>query len=217
MEIFDRIAEQIDAVRLPLFAVSLTALPRANTPVLLMLHWHGFRADPAHAPGARSAESADAPAPRRPVPGSALQMNPGWGAMAHLDQSMLDAAWRLGAWDLDREERRACATAGASEREVLECRQAFAESPFGGSEDEYMLAEAPDRSEMMEMAARVGYVRWIFRPVRGGVWRDTAADDTLAADGGRTPPCPIGVQVPVGTRVSRTRYRLGRIDRIILP
>lgn len=212
MEVFDRIVEQIDTLGLPLFAVSLSALPRANTPVLLMLHWHGFRPDPdgAGPPG-------DAALAHRPVPGSALQINTHWNDLAHLDETMLDAAWRLGAWALDREERRACTTAGASEREAFECRQAFADPPFGGAESEFMLTEAPDRPEMLELAARVGYVRWMFRPVRGGVWRDTAADDTLAADGGRTPPCPVGVQAPVGNRVSRTRYRLGGSHRIVVP
>ncbi len=92
---------------------------------------------------------------------------------------------------------------------------ALAESPFGGDAD-CVLAEAPDRAEMLEMAARVGYVRWLFRPVRGGVWRDVAADDSLDVDGGRAPPCPVAAQQSVGPRVSRTRYRLGRVDRIVV-
>jgi hypothetical protein len=211
MEVFDRIAEQIGAVGLPLFAVTLTALPRANTPVLLMLHWHGFRADP-H--GGTEPSSA---VPRRPVPGSALQLNPLWDRLDLLDATMLDAAWRLGAWELDREERRGCDTAGASEREALECRQAFGADPFGACDDEHIVAEAPDRAEMLQVGARVGYVRWQFRPVRGGVWRDIAHDDTLAEDGSRSPPCPMEAKPPVGPRVARVRYRLGRSDRIILP
>lgn len=210
MEVFERIAEQIDTVGLPLFAVTLTALPRANTPVLLMLHWHGFRADPA-----RTAEP-QAIAPRVPVPGSALQLNPDWNALTRLDEAMLDAAWRLGAWELDREERRGCNTVGAPEREVLECRQAFGANPFGGEAGTDLVSEAPDRVEMMHAGARIGYVRWKFRPVQGGVWRDTAIDDSLSDGGGREPPCPVGAKAPVGTRVSRVRYRLGRIDRIIV-
>jgi len=210
MEIFDRIAQQIECVRLPLFAVTLTALPRANTPVLLVLHWHGFSPDPAAAADSRGAIA------HKPVPGSAQQLNPEWRSMTQLDQEMLDAAWQLGAWDLDREERRGANFAGASEREAMECRQAFAEPTFADAADPLLLVEAPDRLEMLRLGARLGYVQWRFRPVRGGVWRDTADDDTLAADGGRRPPCPVDVKAPVGTRVSRTRYRLGRVNRILL-
>lgn len=210
MEVFDRIGEQIDTLGLPLFAVTLTALPRARTPVLLMLHWHGFRADPSRPP------APDGRAPRAPVPGSALQLNPAWDTLERLDEAVLDAAWRLGAWELDREERRGCNTAGAPEREVLECRQAFGEHPYGGGAGRDVVALAPDRAEMMQAAARLGYVRWKFRPVRSGVWRDTAVDDSLSGDGSREPPCPVEAKAPVGTRVSRVRYRLGRIDRIIV-
>jgi hypothetical protein len=211
VEVFDRIAEQIEAVSLPLFAVTLTALPRTNTPVLLMLHWHGFRADPD--PMARPPPAS---VPRQPVPGSALQLNPFWDALARLDEAMLEAAWRLGAWELDREERRGCEAPGASDREALECRQAFGDDAFG-LDGEHMVTEACDRREMLHMAARVGYVRWQFRPVRGGVWRDTACDDTLTEDGGRSPPCPVPAKAPVGTQVSRVRYRLGQLERLILP
>ena len=42
MRVFDRVVEQVRLLGLPLVAVSLTAIPRANTPVLLMVHWHGF-------------------------------------------------------------------------------------------------------------------------------------------------------------------------------
>lgn len=40
MKVFATITDQLNAVRMPLFAVTLTAVPRLNTPVLLMLHWH---------------------------------------------------------------------------------------------------------------------------------------------------------------------------------
>lgn len=208
MDVFDRIAEQLEALALPLFAVTLTALPRTNTPVLLMLHWHGFRPEVDLAAG-----PAPAPVSRHPVAGSALQLNPLWDTVERLDEAMLDAAWRLGAWELDREERRGCERPGASRREAVECRQAFGEDPFGTDRPEHMVTEAQDRDELMHMAARVGYVRWQFRPVRGGIWRDLAHDDTLAEDGGRAPPCPIRARSLVGPRVSRVRYRLGRIGR----
>ena len=211
MDVYDRIAEQIDAVRLPLFAVTLTALPRANTPVLLILHWHGFGADP------RGAADGEGPGARQPVPGSALQLNPDWSAIAGLDHAMLDAAWRLGAWELDREERRGCNTAGAPGHEAMECRQAFGDDPFADDAGTLLLVEAPDQAQMLDLGARIGYIRWKFRPVRGGLWRTTAHDDTLAADGGRRPPCPIEAKAPVGTRVSRTRYRLGQVSHLVLP
>jgi hypothetical protein len=205
LDVFSTIADQIEAVRLPLFAVTLTAIPRPNTPVLLMLHWHGFRREAPAGP----------PRDLAPVPGSALQLNEDWRELGHIDHAMLDAAWRLGAWELDREERRACATAGASERESYECRQAFGDPPLRGRFDP-LVVEAPDRDDMLSLGAEVGYVRWQFRPVCGGVWKQTAADDTLTPEGRREPPCPVGVQPPVGTRVSRARYRLGKSHRLVI-
>ena len=211
MDVVKAITGQIEAVGEPLFAVSLTAVPCVNTPVLLMLHWHGFRSDPL--PGDFSA----APPRRSPIPSSAMQLNERWPDFATLDQAMLDAAWQLGAWQLEREERRSCSVAGASEHEAMACRQAFGDDPFNPGEEHHLVAETPDRQEMMEAGARMGYLRWHFRPVWGGVWKGVAPDDSLSDDGGRTPPCPHGVKTLVGTRMSRTRYRLGRIDRIILP
>ena len=161
-------------------------------------------------PGVTSMSSQPALLPVSPVPGSALQMNPGWDTLEWLDRAMLDAAWRLGAWELDREARRGCRTAGASDREALECRQAFGAPLFGDDGDDFMLAEAPDRPQMLELGERVGYVHWRFRPVRGGVWRDTARDDTLGGDGGRAPPCPV--HAAAGPGAGRVRYMLGRVE-----
>ncbi len=208
MHVFDKVVAQMGAVGLPVVAVSLTAVPRANTPVLLMVHWHGF---------ARSQASRHAPSNTpKGVPGSALQLSDAWLAMEHLDEAMLEAAWQLGAWDLVREERRGCNTAGASEREALECRQAFAENPFEGPAEEFMLVEAPDRADLMQLGARVGYVRWQFRPVKNGLWRDAAGDETLQSDGSRALPCPVAARPCVGNRMSRTRYHLGHSSRIVL-
>jgi hypothetical protein len=205
MDVFDRISGQLDAMRLPLFAVTLTAVPRADTPVLLMLHWHGFRRSERPAAGRRALA---------PVPGSALQINERWDGLQALDEAMLEAAWRMGAWELDREERRACATAGARERESLECRQAFGETAYG---EAAMVAEAPDREDLLALGAAIGYIRWLFRPVQGGLWRQTAEDDTLSAEGGRPLPCPVAPQSPAGAGSARTRYRLGAVRRLILP
>lgn len=217
MDVFARIRDQVDAVGLPMVAVSLTAVPCANTPVLLMLHWHGF-APQGSPPRAGAAGGAAPPAPRQalPVPGSALQVSDPWREMTSLDHAMLDAAWQFGAWDLVREEHRGCNTAGSSAREALACRQAFADDPFDPGSEAHLVAEAPDRLDLMELGAQVGYVRWQFRPVKHGLWREVAGDDTLHDDGGRPPPCPVPAEPAVGTRVSRTRYRLGRSRRLVL-
>ena len=205
MDLFKSIRQQMDAVRLPLFAVTLTAIQRPNTPMLLMLHWHGFRRENLPA----RVEQTEL----RSVPCSALQVNERWVALSTIDAAMLDSAWRLGAWELARDEKRACNTAGASDQEALECRQAFGDTLLHG-EQEQIGAEAPDRDDMLTLGARVGYVRWQFRPVHGGVWREAVQDDTLSADGSRQPPCPV--QSPTGTALSRSRYGLGNSHRLII-
>lgn len=206
MELFATIAAQIEAMRLPLYAVSLTAVREAHTPVLLFLHWHGFA--PRDAAGRRGA-----------VPGSALQLNEPWQRLEDLDAAVLDAGWRLGAWDVERDERRACTWVGASAREALECRQAFGAVGEEGGEALFV-AEAPDRDALMAFGAAHGYVRWAFRPVAGGLWRDTASDDTLAPDGSRSPPCPVAPKAVVGLvpgrKAARTVYRLGRVTRLLV-
>lgn len=212
MQVFERLVGQVQSVGLPVVAVSLTAIPRANTPVLLMVHWHGFarRGVPRSAPAEAPHEGTFG------VPGSALQLSDTWLAMEHLDGAMLEAAWQFGAWDLVREERRGCNTAGASEREALECRQAFAEHPFDGPAEEFMLTEAPDREDLLQLGARIGYVRWQFRPVKNGLWRDSMGDDTLQSDGSRALPCPVPARPAVGNRLSHTRYHLGHGSRIVV-
>ena len=131
--------------------------------------------------------------------------------------AMLDAAWELGAWDMERSVRRGCNDAGASAREAHECRQAFGDNPLAPDSDAHLVAEAPDRDELMQLAARRGYVRWLFRPVRAGLWRAIAEDDTLDADGGRTPPCPVAPRALGEPQRAPVVYRLGRITRIVLP
>lgn len=211
MDVFTHIHQQVQAVGLPMWAVSLTAVPCPNTPVLLILHWHGF------APTGEARRETPLPVPAaRPVPGSAMQLSDPWHELAQLDDQMLDAAWRFGAWDLVREEQRACSTAGASEREALACRQAFADDTLGLHELDLHVSEAPDKQEMMRLGERMGYVRWQFRPVRAGVWQGAGQDDSLDASGSREPPCPVHARPRVGTRVCETRYRLGRQDRIFL-
>lgn len=210
MQVLEKITDQLSSVDLPLYAVTLTAIPRRDTPFLLMLHWHGFRREPGPPPQA---------ATLHPVPGSALQLNERWESLASVETAMLDAAWALGAWDVERMEKRACNDIGASEREAMECRQAFGEHPLLDAE-KIWITEAPDRTELMQLGARVGYVRWQFRPVRGGVWRTLGTeridDATLTAEGGREPPCPVVPQISRGGRATRTVYRLGRSRQLII-
>ncbi len=200
--IFDVIQQQLGVLRKPLAGVVLSTLPRKDSPVLLLLHWHAF------APDVHGAETA--------LPSSALQLSPRWLRLEELDQDMLDAAWQLGAWNLTREEHRACDAPGASPREAVACRQAFGGNPFDPQDDSHLVAEAPDRGELMSGAARLGYISWSFRPVAHGLWRDAGADDSLQSDGRRQPPCPVGAQPPVGTRIVRRTYQLGHVDRIVV-
>jgi hypothetical protein len=209
MELLDKITSQISGVKLPLYAVTLTAIPRFDTPLLLMLHWHGFRRElVVDLPGMKMHQL-------HPVPGSALQINERWHDLESVETAMLDAAWQLGAWNVDRDERRGCNYIGASDREALECRQAFGEHPLLDAEELLMLSEAPDREDLMHLGAKVGYIRWQFRPVVGGVWQSVAEDDTLNADGSREPPCPLKPQPSKGGKASHVTYRMGFVNRII--
>lgn len=205
--VLDLIRQQVDALRRPLAAVTLTTLPRRSSPLLLLLHWHGFVIDER-----RRAPPGDPEHPRAAaVPSSALQMNQPWVALEQIDAQMLDAAWQLGAWELRREERRGCNWVGASAREALECRQAFGDNPLAPDDEAHLVAEAPDRAEMRDLAARIGYVRWLFRPVADGLWQGAGPDDSLSGEGRRAPPCPVEPAPALGRN---RRYQLGRIDRI---
>ena len=84
-----------------------------------------------------------------------------------------------------------------------------------------MLTEAAhddtSRVELMQLAARKGYLRWLFRPIKGGLWSALdEPDDSLAADGGRQPPCPVAPQPRRADGHGRTVYRLGAVNRIML-
>ncbi|MGF6980686.1 hypothetical protein QFZ99_000162 [Paraburkholderia atlantica] len=211
MELFDRLQEQIDTVRLPLFAVTVTAVAQVNTPLFAILHWHGFRrATPLVLPGIEI--------PRRPVPGSAFRFDAPWHSFETVDAMLLDAAWQSGAWDVERVERRGCNVIGASEAEALACRQAFGNYPEHGARDPQLVSDDMDRDALMRLAAHSGYLRWLFRPVKGGLWGTlNEPDDTLDADGGRQPPCPVPPEPPRPNRLGRTVYRLGKVQRLLLP
>lgn len=203
MELLDRIEEQMSATRLPLFAVTVAAVPCPDTPVILTLHWHAFVHE-------KLAEVETAqPVAFRSVPSSALQLNARWEDLVALDRATLEAAWELGAWDVARAERPSCTRPGADSSEALECLQAFGAFPYGAEGAQMVVADAPDADDLIQAAARRGYLMWSFRPVHGGIWQEFADDATLKPDGTREPPCPVPPVPPRSDRPRRTVYRFG--------
>jgi len=206
MDVLGQIRGQMEAVNLPLYAITLTAVPRPDTPVLLMLHWHGFRHDFLFA----AAEAR--PVTYRAVPASALQLNERWQALETVELAALEAGWELGAWDVQRSQRRPCMRPGADTAEALQCLQAFGTVPEAMGGRDLVVSEAPDADELVKLGASVGYLTWQFRPVCGGIWSDVADDLTLNPDGTRAPPCPVLPRPPRGERASRTVYRFGQSE-----
>ena len=203
MEILERIEDQISATGLPLFGITLAAVPCPDTPVILTLHWHAFVKE-------KLAEIEEAePVSFTPVPSSALQLNDRWRDLLAVDRAAMEAAWELGAWDVARAERPGCLRPGASSSEALECLQAFGSFPFGVNGNQVVVAEAPDADELVQLAASRGYLLWVFRPVSGGIWADYAEDATLTPAGRRRPPCPHRPIPPLCDRKRKTVYRFG--------
>ena len=203
MELLNRIEDQVSATGLPLFAITLAAVPCADTPVILTLHWHAFIKEKlADIPTAQTVSFT-------PVPSSALQLNERWDDLVTVDLAAMEAAWKLGAWDVQRAERPGCMRPGAESREALECLQAFGTFPFGLNNKEMVVADAPDSDELVEVAARRGYLMWLFRPVRGGIWGEYADDATLDESGRRSGPCSHSPIPPKCDRRRRTVYRFG--------
>jgi hypothetical protein len=94
---------------------------------------------------------------------------------------------------------------------------AFGSLPLAIDGQSPVVAEVPDSGDLIEAAARSGYVQWLFRPVRGGVWADVAEDDTLEEGGYRNPPCPVLSAPPREHRTRRHRrvvYQFGRCQRL---
>jgi len=203
MEILERIEDQISATGLPLFGITLAAVPCPDTPVILTLHWHAFVKE-------KLAEVEEAEAVSfTPVPSSALQLNDRWRDLLAVDRAAMEAAWELGAWDVARAERPGCLRPGAYSSEALECLQAFGSFPFGVNGNQVVVAEAPDADELVKLAASRGYLLWVFRPVSGGIWADYAEDATLTPTGRRRPPCPHRPIPPMCDRKRKTVYRFG--------
>ncbi|HXZ47552.1 MAG TPA: diguanylate cyclase [Usitatibacter sp.] len=211
MQLLDRVETQLVSNRLPLVAITVAAVPFANTPVVLTLHWHGFVET-------RLAEGLDAaPVAYQAVPSSALQLNERWDRLEDLENAILDVAWELGAWDLARTEAVPFVRPGGTRQESVECRGAFGSIPVMPDGQPAVVSEVPDAGDLIEAASRAGYLSWLFRPVRGGVWAGIAEDETLEAGGYRNPPCPY---VALPARVGRTRrsrrvtYQFGRCTRL---
>lgn len=203
MQILDRIEDQITATGLPLVGITLSAVPYPDTPVILTLHWHGFIRE-------KLAATEDAEAVSyTPVPSSALQLNERWNTLIAVDRAAMEAAWELGAWDVSRAERPGCTRRGADSTEALECLQAFGAFPFGINGNQLVVSDAPDSDELIQLAAERGYLMWIFRPVRGGIWAEYADDATLDAQGRRRPPCPHRPIPPTCDGKRKTIYRFG--------
>ena len=203
MELLDRIEDQVASTGLPLFAITLAAVPCPDTPIILTLHWHGFIKE-------KLAEVEEAETVSyTPIPSSALQLNERWKNLVAVDRAAMDAAWELGAWDVQRAERPGCMRPGAESREALECLQAFGSFPYGINGSNVVVADAPDADDLVEVAARRGYLMWLFRPVSGGIWGEYADDATLIEDGRRHPPCPLLPIPPTCEGNRKTVYRFG--------
>lgn len=209
MQLLDLIETQLISNRLPLVAVSLAAVPHSNTPTVLTLHWHGFvevkLTDDANPVGYQS------------VPSSALQINARWDQLTELDHEALETAWELGAWNLERVEARPFARVGAETRETIEGMHAFGTSPLAIEGDSPFVSEVPDSDDLIAAAGKSGYVQWLFRPVRGGLWSEVADDLTLQPGGYRNPPCPMLADAPQQRPSPRDRrwvYQFGRSNKL---
>jgi hypothetical protein len=211
MELLELVETQLISNRLPLVGITVAAVPYANTPVVLTLHWHGFVE-------MRLAEVTDANVVAyQAVPSSALQVNDRWDRFDELENSVLDVAWELGSWNLARIEAPPFIRAGACQQESVECMGAFGANPIAIDGQAPVVAEVPDAPDLIEAAGRSGYLQWTFRPVRGGLWAEVADDLTLENGGYRNPPCPM---LPIPTRSGRKRgprrvvYQFGRCQRL---
>lgn len=210
MQLLDCIETQLIANRLPLVGISVAAVPFANTPVVITLHWHGFVET-------RLADVTDANVVAyQPVPSSALQLNERWDRLEELEHAVLDVAWELGSWDLARQEAPPFIRPGSSTQESVECMGAFGSIPVAIDGQPPVVAEVPDGDELIETAGRSGYLKWLFRPVRGGLWSAVADDVTLESGGYRNPPCPILAAPTKAGRRRRVVYQLGRSSGIAL-
>ena len=203
MRILERIEGQLASTNLPLVAITLAAVPCPDTPVILTLHWHGFIKE-------KLVDIEEAQAiSYTPIPSSALQVNDRWRSLLAVDRAAMEAAWNLGAWDVQRAERPGCMRRGAPSSEALECLQAFGAFPYGINGNQVVVSDAPDADDLVQLAAERGYLMWVFRPVKGGIWAEYADDATLDPEGRRTTPCPHRPIPPKCDGKRQTIYRFG--------
>lgn len=203
MRILECIEDQMAATNLPLVGITLVAVPCPDTPVILTLHWHGFIKE--KLADIEEAETIS----YTPIPSSALQLNDRWNTLVSVDRATMNAAWELGAWDVARAERPGCMRPGAQSTEALECLQAFGSFPFGMAGSQVVVSDAPDADELVQLAAQRGYLMWVFRPVKGGIWAEYADDATLGPEGTRPGPCPHRPIPPTCAGRRQTVYRFG--------
>ncbi len=203
MNLLESISDRMAAANRPLFAITVAAVPCPDTPVILTLHWHGFIEEKII-----EVEEAETVS-YTPIPSSALQVNERWDDLTTLDRAAMEAGWELGAWDVARAERVGCLRPRVESHEALECLQAFGAFPYGVNGHQVVVSDAPDAEDLLNLAARRGYLLWMFRPVHGGIWAEVADDATLRPDGTRTPPCPIAPVPPAGGGSRKTVYRFG--------
>ena len=72
MVLLERIEQQMEATGLPLFGITLAAVPCPDTPIILTLHWHGFVRE-------KLLDIDEVqPVAYRTIPSSALQVNERW-------------------------------------------------------------------------------------------------------------------------------------------
>ncbi len=211
MDFLDLIENQRLVNRLPIVAVTIAAVPHVNTPVILALHWHGFVGVPI-VPGGQ-------PVAFEPVQSSVLQVTAPWDSCDDLENSILEAAWEMGAWSLERTQAAPFQRPGADAAETTAAWNAFGKSDVLLCEQSPFVAEAPDADDLLETAARSGYVQWLFRPVRGGLWPVASADITLEEDGHREPTCPLLGKPLADVRQCKTArrevYPLGKSIRLL--
>lgn len=203
MRVLECIKDQITSTNLPLVGITLAAVPCPDTPVILTLHWHGFIKHKLS-----DLEEAQVVS-YTPIPSSALQLNERWNDLRVVDTAAMEAAWELGAWDVARTERPGCMRPGAPSAEALECLQAFGSFPYGINGNQVVVSEAPDADELLKVAAQRGYLMWVFRPVKGGIWAEYADDATLDPHGTRPGPCPHAPIPPKCDGKRQTVYRFG--------
>ena len=113
-----------------------------------------------------------------------------------------------------------CMRPGAQSAEALECLQAFGAFPYGINGNQVVVSDAPDADDLVQLAAQRGYLMWVFRPVKGGIWAEYADDATLGPEG--TPrralpaspdPADVRRQAPDGLSLRRAGCGVARTAR----